>query len=191
MRSQESFLHPLAQSQEHGGDTKRLAHLELNRATEGHQPNSRTSMCYFVLGRTGGALQKPCKMTSSMLLVYMFLTKVLETDSMRVAWGVIIFLCKKTASVPGIKNFDSSNYCVVVIINTIVNLCIWIGWTEEMSISPVSYIKWDVKYWKLALNVWSVFDSWRYRCDLVSAQKVPRASRIYNLLIYLYFCNEF
>ena len=103
MRSQERFLHPLAQSQEHGGDTKRLAHLELNRATEGHQPNSRTSMCYFVLGRTGGALQKPCKMTSSMLLVYMFLTKVLETDSMRVAWGVIIFLWKKPASVPGIK----------------------------------------------------------------------------------------
>ena len=58
---------------------------ELCRALEGHQLTSRTSICSFVRGGTGGALPEPYQMTSSRLLVCMFLTKLSETDFMRVA----------------------------------------------------------------------------------------------------------
>ncbi|CAB1424268.1 unnamed protein product [Pleuronectes platessa] len=42
---------------------------ELDGAVEGDQPSSRTGICSFVLGETGGALPEPFKMTSSRLLV--------------------------------------------------------------------------------------------------------------------------
>ena len=60
---------------------------ELDRAVEEHQPSSRTVICSLERGGTGGALPEPNKMTSSKLLVCMFLTKLSETDSMRVALG--------------------------------------------------------------------------------------------------------
>ncbi|MBN3298611.1 KDM4A demethylase, partial [Amia calva] len=72
-------------SLEHGGGTKRRAVTrgELDRGVEGHQPSSRTGICSFVRGGTGGVLPEPYKMTSSGLLVCMFLTKLSQTDSMR------------------------------------------------------------------------------------------------------------
>ena len=100
VQSQEGLLCLPAQSQEHGGDTRRPAFTqgELDRAVEGHQPSSRTSICSFVRGGKGGALPEPHKMTSSRLLVShkmtssrllvcTFLTKLSETDSMRVTGG--------------------------------------------------------------------------------------------------------
>lgn len=64
---------------------------ELERAIECHQANSRTSICSYVKGETGGALPEHYKMTSSTLLVCMFPTKLSETDSLRVAWGAASF----------------------------------------------------------------------------------------------------
>ena len=89
VQSQEGFLCLPAQSQEHGGDARwpAVTQGELDRAVEGHQPSSRTCICSFVWGGTGGALPEPYKMTSSRLLVCRFLTKLSETDYMRVAWG--------------------------------------------------------------------------------------------------------
>ena len=46
---------------------------------ERHRPSSN-SICSFVRGGTWGALPEPCEMTSSSLLVCMFLTKLSETD---------------------------------------------------------------------------------------------------------------
>ena len=71
VRSQEGLLCLPAQTQEHGGDTRRPAVTwgELDRAVEGHQPSSRTSICFFMRGGTGGALPEPYKMTSSRILV--------------------------------------------------------------------------------------------------------------------------
>ena len=60
---------------------------ELDRAVQGHQSSSRTSIFSFVWGGTGGALPQSYKMTPSRLLVCMFMTKLSETDSMKVAWG--------------------------------------------------------------------------------------------------------
>lgn len=60
---------------------------ELSRAIEGHQPSSRSSMCCFAWVRTGET--RPYKMASSRLLVCMFLTKMLETNSMMVALGAV------------------------------------------------------------------------------------------------------
>ena len=76
--SQEGLLSLPAQSQECRGDTRRRAMTrgELDRAVEGQQPNSRVGICSFVQGGTGGALLEPYKMTSSGLLVCMFLTKL-------------------------------------------------------------------------------------------------------------------
>ncbi|KAJ8377140.1 hypothetical protein SKAU_G00077200 [Synaphobranchus kaupii] len=81
--SQEGLLCLPAQSQERGGDTGRRAITrgELDRAVEGKQPSGRTGICSFVRGGTGGALPEPYKMTSSGLLVCMFLTKLVYTDS--------------------------------------------------------------------------------------------------------------
>ncbi|KAK0149974.1 hypothetical protein N1851_009262 [Merluccius polli] len=83
------YLQPtqVAQSQEHGGDTRRPAVTrgELDRVVEGHQHNSRTGIYSFVREGTGGALPEPYKMTSSRLLACMCLTQLSETDSMRVA----------------------------------------------------------------------------------------------------------
>ncbi len=62
---------------------------ELDRAVKGHQPSSRTSICSFVRGGTGGALPESCKMTPSGLLVCMFLTKLSETDSMSARHAVV------------------------------------------------------------------------------------------------------
>uniref|UniRef100_A0AAY5KHY5 Transposase Tc1-like domain-containing protein n=1 Tax=Esox lucius TaxID=8010 RepID=A0AAY5KHY5_ESOLU len=47
---QEGLLYLTVQSQEHAGDTRRRAVTqgELNRAVEGHQPSSRTSICSIV-----------------------------------------------------------------------------------------------------------------------------------------------
>ena len=56
---------------------------ELDTAVEGHQPSSRTGICSFVWGGTGGALPEPYKRTSSRVPVCMFLTKPSETDTMR------------------------------------------------------------------------------------------------------------
>ncbi|CAB1428941.1 unnamed protein product [Pleuronectes platessa] len=66
----------LSHSQEHRGDTRRPAvkQRELDRAVDGHQPSSRTGICSFVRVGTGGALPEAYKMTSSRLLVCMFLT---------------------------------------------------------------------------------------------------------------------
>ena len=55
------------QSQECGGDTRRrvVTRGDLDRTVEGQQPSSRTGICSFVRGGTGGALPEPYKMTSS------------------------------------------------------------------------------------------------------------------------------
>ena len=94
--SQEGLLCLPGQSRERGGDTRRRAVTrgELDTAVEGQKSSSRTSICSFVRGgtggalpepyRTGGALPEPYEMTSSGLLVCMFLTKLSETDSVRV-----------------------------------------------------------------------------------------------------------
>ena len=87
MQSQEVCLP--AQSKEHGQETRgsTITWREVNRAVEVHQPSSRTGICCFVWRGTGGAWLESYKMTSSRLMVCMFLTKLSETDSMRVAWG--------------------------------------------------------------------------------------------------------
>ena len=62
------YLQPnqVAHAQEHGGDTRKPTERqgELDTAVEGHQPSSRTGICSFVRGGTGGALPEPYKMTS-------------------------------------------------------------------------------------------------------------------------------
>ena len=73
--SQEGLL--CLPAQERGGDARRqtLTQGELERAKEGQQP----SICSCVWGGTGGALLEPYKLTSSGLLVCIFLTKLSET----------------------------------------------------------------------------------------------------------------
>ena len=74
-------------SQDHGGNTRKpaITQGELDMAVKRHQPHSRTGVCCFVWGVTRGVLPKPYKMTPSRLLVWMFLTKLSETDSTRVS----------------------------------------------------------------------------------------------------------
>ena len=58
---------------------------DLDQRTEGgQQPSSRTVICVFVHGGTGGALPEPYKVTSNRPLMCTFLLKRSETDSMRV-----------------------------------------------------------------------------------------------------------
>lgn len=58
----------------------------------GHQPSSSASMYFFVQGWTGGALAEPYK-TYNGLLICTFQTKVSETESMMLAWGLNIPTC--------------------------------------------------------------------------------------------------
>lgn len=59
-----------------------LTWREVGRAVEGHQHSSSTSIYSFVCEETG-ALPESYRMTSNKLLVCMLLTKLSETDSMR------------------------------------------------------------------------------------------------------------
>ena len=71
-----------AQSQERGP----LHAVSWTMAVHGQQPSSRTGICFFVRGGRRGALPEPYKMTSSRLLVCMFLAKLsnrLHEDGMR------------------------------------------------------------------------------------------------------------
>ena len=67
----EGLLPLPAQSQQYGGD----GHYT-SRAGQGHRGASTQSQDWYLRGITGGALPEPNKMTSSRLLVCMFLTKV-------------------------------------------------------------------------------------------------------------------
>lgn len=66
--------------------------MSAGQGRRSHQPSSRTGICPLVWGGTGGALpstlQNDLKRTSCV-----FLTKLSETGSMRVAWGAGILYC--------------------------------------------------------------------------------------------------
>lgn len=83
----------------YGGDTRRPAVTrgELDGDVEEHQPSSKTCICSFVCGGTGGALPESYRMTSSRLLVCMS-----ATASTRVALGSDdprLDLCSKPGTV--------------------------------------------------------------------------------------------
>lgn len=83
------------------GSTKRwdITQQELDMAAKGFHPSCRTCICSFVKGGPWGALPELNKMTFSILLMLIFLTKVPETDSMKVAWTANILqgdLCSQT-----------------------------------------------------------------------------------------------
>ena len=63
VQSQEGLLCLSAQSQERGGDTRRLAvtQAKLDRAIEGHKPSSRTDIFYCVEGEARVVWQSPTK----------------------------------------------------------------------------------------------------------------------------------
>ena len=66
--------------QETGCNTKRGGQSPRRSSTQ-----QRLGICSLEPGGTGGALPEPYKMTSNRQLVCMFLTKLSETDSMRMA----------------------------------------------------------------------------------------------------------
>ena len=54
---------------------------------------------FFFAFATGGALPEPYKIASSRQLVCLFLTKLSETDSMRVVWGFLLWdLCSQPST---------------------------------------------------------------------------------------------
>lgn len=63
-----------------------------NRAIEGHEHTSRSSIYSVVWERRAGALLQPKQPTSRKLLLYMLLTRMSESDSIRVAQELEITL---------------------------------------------------------------------------------------------------
>lgn len=84
--SQEGLLCLPAYSQVYGGD---LGHY-MRRAGKDYceaQISSHMSICSFVQWGKWGAMPQFCKITSSWLLLYMFLTKLSKTDCINMEWS--------------------------------------------------------------------------------------------------------